>query len=45
MRTSGLLYEHMADVILGTLKALGYEAEHSDDEYRVYAVRVLAGPS
>lgn len=37
-------YESTVTAVLATLTALGYEAERSRDDYRPYAVRVLAHP-
>ena len=34
----------MAEALVRTLTALGYQAEHGDDSLRPYAVRVASGP-
>ncbi|MER5402128.1 hypothetical protein [Streptomyces sp. NPDC002599] len=40
----GHVRERMASAILSMLKALGYVAEDSNDDYRPFAIKVLSGP-
>ncbi|MEU4494846.1 hypothetical protein AB0F96_15695 [Streptomyces sp. NPDC023998] len=44
VRASVAVHERTAEAIVCMLRALGYEAEQSDDSHRPFAVRVLAGP-
>ncbi|MFF4542550.1 hypothetical protein [Streptomyces aureus] len=44
IRAAGHVHEQMASAILSMLKALGYVAEDSDDDYRPFAIKVLSKP-
>ncbi|MGI5133594.1 hypothetical protein [Streptomyces sp. CA-106110] len=44
LKVASETYKHTVTAVLATLTALGYEAERSRDDYRPYAVRVLAHP-
>ncbi|WP_326576857.1 hypothetical protein OG539_13670 [Actinacidiphila glaucinigra] len=44
IRAAGHVHERMASAILSMLKALGYVAENSNDDYRPFAIKVLSGP-
>ncbi|MFC9617851.1 hypothetical protein [Streptomyces sp. NPDC056938] len=44
LKVASQTYKHTVTAVLTTLTALGYEAERSRDDYRPYAVRVIAHP-
>lgn len=44
LKAASQIYEHMVTSIIAMLTSLGYEAERSADDYRLYAVRVIAPP-
>ncbi|MDQ0778539.1 hypothetical protein QF026_007005 [Streptomyces aurantiacus] len=44
MKAASQTYQHMATAVIAMLTKLGYEAEHSRDDYRPHAVRVIAHP-
>ncbi|MEU5698493.1 hypothetical protein ACFFS2_23285 [Streptomyces aurantiacus] len=44
LKAASQTYQHMATAIIAMLTTLGYEAEHSRDDYRPHAVRVIAPP-
>ncbi|MDQ0595835.1 hypothetical protein QF037_000180 [Streptomyces canus] len=44
LKAASQTYRHMATAIIAMLTTLGYKAEHSRDDYRPHAVRVIAHP-
>jgi len=44
LKAAGQTYKHMATAIIAMLMTLGSKAEHSRDDYRPHAVRVIAHP-